>query len=75
MGLLDKIFNKKDVANKNSDIESKTTYDNYKLEYLNNNGVFYKYKVLDFTLPTTDTRIYEISNILLSQARKILLIS
>lgn len=25
MGLLDKIFNKKDVANKNSDIESKTT--------------------------------------------------
>ena len=57
-------YSKATSINISTDIESKTTYDNYKLEYLNNNGVFYKYKVLDFTLPTTDTRIYEISNIL-----------
>lgn len=64
-------YSKATSINISTDIESKTTYDNYKLEYLNNNGVFYKYKVLDFTLPTTDTRIYEISNILRAWDSKI----
>ncbi len=36
---------------------------NYKLQLLNNSGVFYKYKVLDFTVSDSEVRYYEIPSI------------
>ena len=36
---------------------------NYKLQLLNNSGVFYKYKVVDFTVSDAETRYYEIPSI------------
>lgn len=39
------------------------SYYNYKLEYLNSSDVFYKYKVLDFTVTDAPTRYYAISSI------------
>lgn len=36
---------------------------NYKLQLLNNSGVFYKYKVIDFTVSDAETRYYEIPSI------------
>ena len=45
-------------------IDSKNTYfRNYKLQLLNQNGVFYKYKVADFTVASVTERYYEISTI------------
>lgn len=40
------------------------SFPNYKLEYLNSSGVFYKYKVLNFELKEDNVRYYNISNIL-----------
>lgn len=40
------------------------TFKNYGLERLSVNGVFFKYKVLNFTLNTAAVRYYSISNIL-----------
>ena len=39
-------------------------FDDYGLEYLNNNGVFFKYRVKDFELKADAIRFYNISNIL-----------
>lgn len=39
-------------------------FNNYKLEYLNSSGVFFKYKVLNFELKPDAVRYYNISNIL-----------
>ena len=36
----------------------------YELEYQHSNGVFYKYRVKDFTIPSKDTRIYNIISIM-----------
>lgn len=36
---------------------------NYKLQLLNNSGVFYKYKVVDFTVSDSEVRYYEIPSI------------
>jgi len=38
-------------------------YKNYNLTYLNSNGVFYKYKVNNFTISKEDIRYYDISSI------------
>ena len=38
-------------------------YKNYSLTYLNSNGVFYKYKVNNFTISKEDIRYYDISSI------------
>ncbi len=46
-----------------SDDEEGKSYINYKLELLNSNGVFYKYKVLDFVVSEEAERYYNISNI------------
>ena len=35
----------------------------WELEFLNSNGVFYKYRVKNFTVPQDDTRIYSIVSI------------
>lgn len=39
------------------------SFKNYRLEYLNSSGVFYKYKVKGFELEKSDIRYYNISNI------------
>lgn len=36
---------------------------NYKLQLLNNSGVFYKYKAIDFTVSDSEVRYYEIPSI------------
>ena len=41
----------------------KPDYNEYSLTYLNSNGVFYKYKVDDFTLSNDTTRYYDILRI------------
>ena len=46
-----------------SDDEEGKSYINYKLELLNSNGVFYKYKVIDFVVSEESERYYNISNI------------
>lgn len=38
-------------------------YNNYKLEYINSNGVFFKYKVAGFTVSDDSTRYYAITAI------------
>ncbi len=50
------------ARDKNNTVDLK--YVNYKLEYLNSSGVFYKYKVKNFELEESDIRYYNISNIL-----------
>lgn len=42
-------------------INDNISFLDYKLEYLNNNGVFFKYKVKDFTVKTDAVRYYEIT--------------
>lgn len=44
--------------------KSDGSYKNYSLTLLNSSGVFYKYKVNDFTVSSAPTRKYEISSIL-----------
>lgn len=47
----------------NSDDGTDLEYKDYDLQLLNNNGVFYKYKVKDYTISSIDTRVYEIVNV------------
>lgn len=44
-------------------INDNISFINYKLQKLNSNGVFFKYKVSDFTVKTEPTRYYAISSI------------
>ena len=44
-------------------VNDELSYHNYKMEYLNSSGVFYKYKVKDFTVSNAPTRYYAISSI------------
>ena len=44
-------------------INDSLKYENYKLEYLNSNGVFFKYKVVDFVVSNQVVRYYDISSI------------
>lgn len=44
-------------------INDKISYYNYKLEYLNSSGVFYKYKVKDLTVKDDAVRYYAITSI------------
>lgn len=46
-----------------ADDDEGMSYINYKLTYLNNYSVFYKYKVDNFTVKNDETRYYNISNI------------
>lgn len=49
--------------NLSTEYHNKANYTNYKLTLLNKQGVFYKYKVDDFSVMTASTRCYEISSI------------
>lgn len=44
-------------------INDEISYINYKLQYLNSSGVFFKYKVTDLTVKNEPTRYYAISSI------------
>ena len=44
-------------------INDAISFTNYKLDYLNSSGVFYKYKVRDFTVSDEPTRYYAITSI------------
>lgn len=44
-------------------VNDEISYRNYKLTYLNSNGVFYKYLVKDFTVLNEPTRYYAISSV------------
>ena len=44
-------------------INDEISFYNYKLQLLNSSGVFYKYKVIDFTVFNAPTRYYAISSI------------
>lgn len=44
-------------------VNDELSYHNYKMVYLNSSGVFYKYKVQDFTVKDEPTRYYAISSI------------
>ncbi|MDE5721720.1 MAG: hypothetical protein K2I30_03135 [Clostridia bacterium] len=44
-------------------VNDELSYYNYKMEYLNSSGVFYKYKVKDFAVLDAPTRYYAISSI------------
>lgn len=45
-------------------IDAKNPYfRNYKLEFLNKNGVFHKYKVADFTVASVSDRYYEVASL------------
>ena len=44
-------------------VNDEISYFNYKLELLNSSGVFFKYKVTDFTVKNEPTRYYAISSI------------
>lgn len=46
------------------DREATVSYDNYRLSFCNNNGVFFKYIVEGFTVLNEDTRYYCISQIM-----------
>ena len=46
-----------------ADDDEGMSYINYKLTFLNKDGVFYKYKVDNFTVKNDETRYYNISNI------------
>ena len=46
-----------------ADDDEGMSYINYKLTFLNKDGVFYKYKVDNFTIKNDETRYYNISNI------------
>ena len=45
-------------------VRTDKSFKNYKLEYINSHGVFFKYKVKDLTVSSEATRYYEISDIL-----------
>lgn len=49
--------------NISSTINDEISFYNYKLQLLNSSGVFYKYKVTDFTVMDAPTRYYAISSI------------
>src|SRR5574344_532151 len=49
--------------NISTSIGSDLSYKNYRMQLLNNNGVFYKYKVVDLTVKDDTTRYYDISSI------------
>ncbi|HBK01807.1 MAG TPA: hypothetical protein DDY77_02080, partial [Clostridiales bacterium] len=44
-------------------INDSISYSNYKLDFLNSDGVFYKYKVAEFTVRNENVRYYAISSI------------
>ncbi len=44
-------------------INDSVSYSNYKLDFLNSNGVFYKYKVAEFAVRDENVRYYAISSI------------
>ena len=44
-------------------LRTKAVFYNYDLTYLNSNGVFYKYKVADFSVSDKSERCYEVSSI------------
>ena len=50
-------------VNISTTINDNISFINYKLQKLNSNGVFFKYKVSDFTVKTEPTRYYAISSI------------
>ena len=51
------------ISTSNTEQGEALAYHNYPLKLLNSNGVFYKYKVMNFNLPSGTKRYYDISSI------------
>ena len=58
------------TINISTSVRTKNEFKNYGLTYINSYGVFYKYKVNDFTLPSGTERHYEISSVFRSWDKK-----